>query len=660
VLESFGQLPRGTLDKKYGPKEPEQKEFRYGSSTADLKQAYSVLGWQTPGVGNPDELALDVLASIMGEGRSSRLYVNVVGPNSANNSIAFHFNFDDVGIFAVRSSFDPENLSEVDRRVLTEVERMRTHGPTEYELQLAKNVVESQFAFNLESVLGQAQTLSQFEARYGYEELAIQLEKLSALTTEDLQRVATKYLGNNDLTLYHYMPTGTPELTSQQAFEMVQAATADPTEAIAEVGLPEASKAIQEASEGIKIHQTRLSNGLTLVVKPRTGAPVVSTSIYFPGGRIDENNRNAGITQLMTRSLRKGTESRSSEAIDREIEFLGTQLGVDVQADYFGMSLDILAKNYRAGVSLLADVILNPAFESVGVEEEKYLQLGSIKRSYDSSRQRPLQLAFEALYGGHPYGLPTNGYSTSLEEIDAAEVRQWWESHVVSDGALIMVVGNIAEDEAKSILETAFATLPRRQDEREVVADPAPPEARLEVVEYRNRKQSVIVYAFPTVQRSHEDWPKLRLLSNITSGLAGTFFAELRGRRSLAYTVFATENTNANAGSFFAYLASEASKEPEARDALLGEIRRLKTDGFGDQELERAKSYFAGSTRIALQTNSAQSRDMSRNWFHKLNVEYTLETIDEVQNFSLEQMRKIAEKYFSGDQFVGAIMRGES
>lgn len=118
-------------------------------------------------------------------------------------------------------------------------------------------------------------------------------------------------------------------------------------------------------------------------------------------------------------------------------------------------------------------------------------------------------------------------------------------------------------------------------------------------VTHDDHERSIGDDTFPAVARSHEDWSKLRLMSNITSGLAGTFFAELHGRRSLACTVFAGEFSNAEAGAFIAYLASEAKKEPEAREALLGEIRRLAKDGFGDEELARAKKYFAGSTTCA-------------------------------------------------------------
>jgi zinc protease len=659
VLDSFGTMPRGTLDKQRGPSEPAQTEFRYGSSTADMSQGYSVLGWHAGGVGSPDEMALDLLASILGQGRSSRLFVNAVGSGAANTSSAAHYTFDDVGVFFVQSTFDEPNRAEADRRVLAEVERLKAHGPTDEELQRAKNLFESAIAFSLQDALGQARTLADSEANYGYAALSERLRQLNALTRDDLTRVARRYLTVDGLTLYHYAPTGTALPGRDAALASVRAAAAavPPAPAAASAGKPpvpvEAATADEEAAE------MKLANGMTLVVKPRTGAPVVSVSVYFPGGRTAEDSGNAGITSLMARSLQKGTRSRSGQEIDRQVEFLGTSLDVEVDADYFGLGIDLLARNYRAGLDLLADMLLNPAFPEEGVMAEKQLQLGAIRRAYDSSSQRPLELALEALYRGHPYGLPASGYESSLARLGKPEVQDWWASRVAADGALVVVVGDISSADAKQSIEAAFKSLPRRSSAAPLPAATTPLPARLDVIEYRDRKQSAMAYAFPGVPRSHPDWARLRLLRYVTSGLAGTFFAELRGRRSLAYTVFAGDFPNASAGAFIAYIATEAAKEDEAREALLAELRRLGEDGFGAGEVSTAQSYYAGSTLIALETNSAQAADLARNWFCGLPLDYTRQSVAAAGELTVAELQDAARRYLTGDRFALAIVRGK-
>ena len=134
VSRSFGALAGAGFDKKRGPAEPAQTAFRYGRSTGDLKQGYSVFGWHTQGVGGDAELALDLVTQILGSGRSSRLFRHVVGPDAAATAVAFHYQFDDVGSLIVQASFDEAKRAEVDRRVLAEVERLKAHGPTPFEL----------------------------------------------------------------------------------------------------------------------------------------------------------------------------------------------------------------------------------------------------------------------------------------------------------------------------------------------------------------------------------------------------------------------------------------------------------------------------------------------------------------------------------------------
>ncbi len=658
--ETFEKHLKGKPDKKHGPKEPPQTEFRFDLSEADIKQGYSVLGWHTVGVGNQDELTLNVLAMILGQGRSSRLFVNVVNPQGAATVEASHETFEDVGILAVQASFDEKNRATVESGILSEIERMKAHGSTDYELQLAKNKMESSFLFGLQDVLGQAQALSQFEARHGYEAMRQQLLKLKSLTGPQIRDAARRYLTIENLTLYQYTPLGTSQMSREQALDFVRKASASVPEAIAETPLPSSSHAVRKAAPGAALRQEKLSNGMTLIVHERHGLPAVSAGVYFKGGRIDENSANAGITQLLARTMRKGTSSRSGKQIDRQIEYLGTQINPDVQEDYFGMNLSISGNNFKAGFELLADVILNPVFPVEGLEEERFQQVAAIKRSLDSSLQRPFQLANEALYGNHPYALPPPGYQTSLAGITQEQLREWWKKRVVSDDGVILIAGDIAIEEAKALAEQYFGNSAESGAPRQALPSPVMPSSRMEIVEYRERKQSGIALAFPSVIRTNPDWPVIRLLGNVTSGLAGTFFAEIRGKQALAYTVFARDSSRVEHGTFIAYLATEASKEPLAREALLKEIRRLATDGITQQDVDRAKSSFAGSTIINLQTNEAILLNLASHHFFGVGLDFMERLLKTTSEITLEQLRDVARKYLSGDVFVSGIQRGKS
>ena len=159
-----------------------------------------------------------------------------------------------------------------------------------------------------------------------------------------------------------------------------------------------------------------------------------------------------------------------------------------------------------------------------------------------------------------------------------------------------MVVGDVDAGEAKRLVETAFSALPARSGPAPALAPPPAPPTRTEMVEFRDRKQSAIAMTFAAVPPGHADALPLRLLESSSSGLAGTLFAELRGRRSLAYTVFCGYLPRREGGAMLAYMATGADKETEAKGALLAELRRLAADGLTEADFVRGQRSFEGST----------------------------------------------------------------
>lgn len=659
VTRTFGEIPRGKLVKERGPSEPPQTGFRFAEGRGDFQQSWSVLGWHVPGLDHPDGEALDVLTTVLGSGRYSRLYRSVISSGAANTISADSTVYEDVGVFNVRISADDESLETAEGITSTEIERIRRFGPTRYELELARNGAESAAIFELSDVLGQAQTLGWFETRGGYEKLGVYLTKLDAVTPDDVRRVASEYLRPANLTLYRYRANGAPEGAREAVLAALEEAAAE-AQGSTHVDMTHAElpPAPAGATADHPVRRFMLSNGITLFVREIPGTPTVSTGVYFRGGRVHENSSIAGITQLMARAMKRGTKSRAMEQIDREIEYLGTQLGVVLDDDYFGFSLDILRSHYAAGLEILVDVVRNPSFPAEEIEKARRLQIASIRRALDSSTSRPFQLLRATFYRDHPYGLPDSGSITSVESLTRDDLFEWHGGEVVADSATIVVVGDVASDDVVELMEGAFGSLPKSATLRRPVALPEVVTATTEISEVRDRKQSAMAIGFPTVPPTHPDWITLRLIQNVCSGLSGILFAELRGRRSLAYTVYAGDASNMLAGAFVAYIATEASKEAEAKEALLAEIRKLGVDGFSLEDLERSKSHLTGTTKIRLQTNSARRGEIAQSYLYNLGIDFTPRFLERIHGVSLEEARQVAGKYLSGDAIVIATVRG--
>ncbi|MGA7614432.1 MAG: pitrilysin family protein [Thermoanaerobaculia bacterium] len=661
IAEStFGTIPEGELRKERGPDEPPQEEFRFGESFADIQQGYSVFGWHTPGENHEDEEALVIAASILGAGRYSRLFRSAVAPDAASSVSAFNSVYEDVGMFIVRGAYDPAKRETTERRIMEGIERFKQWGPVAYELELARNRIEAAFVFELEDVLGQADTLAYFEARGGYEKISAHLDRIAALDAERIREVVNRYLQTENLTLFRHLPHGVAPSTRESALELLRGTGRDALESPPEIPLPEIAAGFKGATSKDSTRSFVLSNGMSLYVRERMGTPAVSMAIYFRGGRVRENTSNAGITQLMARSMRRGTRDRSGEEIDREIELLGTQIGLVVDEDFFGFKLEVLRKFYEPAAEILADVVLAPVFPEEKIAEEQHLQIASIRRALDSSSARPFQLLFGALYGPHPYGLPDGGFVPVIESLGRDDLVSWYEGHIVADGATIVVTGDVDSEGVRDSMERVFGRLGKSRGLHRPLTPPVEPGTRLETIEVRDRKQTAIAIAFPSVPPSHPDWAVLRLLQDVASGAAGRLYVELRSKRSLAYSVYAGDSSRELAGAFVAYIATEAGKEEEARRSLLDELQRLGGDGTTEEGITRAKAYLAGSTKIHLQTNAALAGEIARSVLYGLGLDFTERFLERIHAISLDEIRDIAKKYLQVDNYVVAIVRGRS
>jgi zinc protease len=273
---------------------------------------------------------------------------------------------------------------------------------------------------------------------------------------------------------------------------------------------------------------------------------------------------------------------------------------------------------------------------------------------------RPFQLFHEVFYGSHPYALPDAGYEHTVSALTESDIRSWYEANVVADAAVIFAVGDVEIEEFRETMEASFGRMRKSSALRPPLPPFVPPPVQLEIAEVRDRRQSAIVIGFSAVPPAHPDWTVLRVIQDVVSGLGGTFFAELRGKRSLAYTVFAGEASRQEAAAFVGYIATEARKEGEAREALLEAMRRLATDGIGEEDLRRAKSYLAGTTKIRLQTNAAIASELSRNYLWDLGTDFTQKFLDRIRGITLDEVRSVANRYLTRDNYVVATMRGKA
>lgn len=684
VEELYGSMPVGHLRQHEGPSEPGQDELRYDRINGQLKRAYLFVGFHTPPTGHPDNAALDVLATILGTGRASRLSMRLRDEIGAVTGVsASSWQYDDVGLFEIDAVGDPIHVERATRELFRELERLRHYGPTAVEMDRARRILLTGQAFDLEEVLGQANTLAAYEADGSYLEYDDEMQRLLAVDADDVSRVLDEYLQIDQATVLEYVPWGfegapaPAELRDHlDAFFVATARDFGPVRfpARAEGVVPRARREHWVAaldSAGCDAPDTarfELPGGGSLVVEENPIAPTVSVGVWFRGGKIAEQPSHAGITQVLQRVMMHETLHRSRDQILREVEGLGSGLGMATQDDWFGFRVGGLARDLPHQLDVLFDVVLSPSLSEDAFVTELRLRKPVVEGVEDQAVAYTADLAHGLLYGEHPYGLPREGSITGLLGMTRQMVEEFYFDQVRPETLVVVVSGavdpGVVHEMVRHYVESwdyRGLALPDSAGGYYTVdrfGDPAPePVSPIRLAE-RLRAQTTMMACWPTVPLDHPDRAPLTVLAEITGGLGGTFFEEIRTRRGLAYQVSTFNQNRMLAGEFSVFVACTPDSIETVRALVTRLTRSLATEPPTGAELERARNALVGAWRIGGQTNAARMRRLAGLELSGRPLSELEDWPGRVEAVTIDDLQRVAATWLDEDPPATGILAG--
>ena len=665
VDREFSPLARGEMRKERGPEEPLQEAFRFQEERKDLSQSRLLAGWHTRGYGHADNEPLEILSTLLGSGKSSRLYRCIVGPDLAGGVMAYNYPVDDVGMFVIQAQFPGARQERVELALFRELERIRRQPPDQQEVDTAREQLLAGFLLGQEEVLGQSLVLASREARGDYQDIDRYVERIKKVAPADVSRVAAAYLRLENTSLFRYLENDAPEAAKDplEVGRSIAAVLSEVPEEVAPIGPVEGllggDVVVGSDAAGRSTRVEKLQNGVDLVIQEFHHVPTVWFGAYFRGGRIEETRANAGITRATLSGALRGTRRRTAEELDRAIESLGTGFAADFYDEFFGLSAALATERLPAAMGLLREVITEATFPKAGVEKAREVVLTAIRAARDSSLAHPFDLFVRAYFGAeHPLGLPARGDFDAVSGLTAADLATWYRRCFDPGRLTLVVVGDINPEKVKQFAEEHFGRLPASSAQLPETPAVEPPGSVVEVVESRPRRQTAFLMGFQAAPLGTPDYYALEVLQHVVSGMAGRFFRELRGKRSLAYTVMAGDMARPGAGYFYGYIAGDHRKEEAARRGMLEEFQRLKEEPVSEEELARAKSYMAGVTTIRLQTNSQRGGELVRNHLFGVGTDFTAHYLREISTVSAADVLRAARDCFDAERYAIGVLRG--
>lgn len=636
AAEIYAQLgahftaPQRALPQEFIPSEPAQIGRRESHREFSTELTRLHLAWHVPDVAHPDVPALDVAAVALGGGRSSRLYQRLREERALVHSIdAWCWSPAETGLFGIDAVLEPGHRDDVHREAMALLDEVREQGVNAAEIEKAQKISLSQQLSQLTSMRGKANDLGANwlltrNLRFSHD----YLEALQRVTADDVRRVLSTYCRDANLSVISLNPTGS---------------------------LTKAARTTAGAAKG-EIQRFELPNGLRLLVREEARVPLVSLVATFKAGLLAESESNNGITRLLSRTLLKGTKTRTAEQIADELESVGGGIGSDGGNNSLSLSVRVMQPDFDRGLGILSDILLNASLPEKAISREREVQLASIKADEEEMTSVARNLLRQHLYEGHPFGLRTLGKPESVAKIGRDELEAFRDEYLVGGNGVIAIFGAVKADEVRAAVEKAFGPMPAGQPAIINPPQPKPLSASAEFTELRPKQQAVLMTGYHTVSLEHPDRAALDLIDEACSDLGSRLFLRIREEMGLAYFVGSSQLVGLAKGAFTFYLGTDPAKLVEVKAALHEEIAKLATDGLTAEELTRAKAKIIGQQDIRNQSNDALAFSCALDELYGLGFDHQDRWREEVEAVTIEDIRRVARNYFADQPGLTAIV----
>ena len=466
--------------------------------------------WNVPGWGTACADKLDLVSSILADGKTSRLYKRLVYDDQIASSVGAYINAREIaGQFAIQADAKPGvELAKLETAIDEELAKFLKDGPTAAELDRVKARRAADFIEGVERIggFGGKSDLLASSMVYGGSPDAYKntLKHIEDATVGALKESANHWLSDGVYVLeVHPYP----------------ALKAEPS-AIDRKTMPAVGPAPQVTFPAVQ--RAVLSNGLKIMLAERHAIPVMHLSLMIDAGYASDQGVLPGTAALAMAMLDEGTAKRTSLQISDELAMLGASIGAGSNLDTSSVSLIALKDKLDPALDIYADVILNPAFPEADFQRLQKLQIARIDQEKASPFGMALRVFPKLIYGaGHPYAIPFtgSGYADTVAKLTRADLVKFHQTWFKPAGATLVVVGDVTMTEIKPKLEKLFqGWTGGKAPVKKITAVPLAAKSVIYIMDKPDAPQSMVVCGHPAPSSADPDNVAITTMNMILGG----------------------------------------------------------------------------------------------------------------------------------------------
>jgi zinc protease len=655
----FGPIPAGPPVEPVHVTTPPITSERSVTITDTVQLPRVSLAWLTPPIFSPSDADADIFTTILGGGKSSRLYRKLVyelqiaqSVNCENESLKL------ASVAACDVTARPGvKVETLEAAIDKEIEALRSGGPTPAEVDQARNGILTRKITGLERLGGfggvadMLDRYNQYTGDPGY--LPKDIARYEAVTAASVKQIGAQDFASNQRVVVVTVP----------GKKVTDDVPRSPENTDADVKIVNPYKPDFEAQQdwrktppapgrqpelNLPVPATfALSNGTKVYLLEEHSLPVLSARLVDLAGSAANPASQPGLAAFAARMLTEGTAKRSSTLIADDVASIGASLSSNAGMDTSAVDIDALSNNTDAAFDLLSDVALHPAFKPEEVERIRAQRLTSILQEGDQPFSAALRVGEKALFGEYPYGYQGIGTTASVKAITRDELANFWSEHYFPANAALVLVGDITEAEARNLGEQYFGawSAPAATPARPLPPMPPPPARKVILVDKPGAPQTTLLAFGEGLPRSTPEYAALDVMNSVLGGLfSSRINMNLREKNGYTYGAFSQFGYYRDGGVFYSGAQVRTDVTAPAAKELFTELNRIRTDPPTPAELKLAEDSelrsLPGEFETASFTGSLLGElfayGLPANYYQTLPAEYLKLTPDAVEKTAIE------------------------
>ncbi|AAW85037.1 peptidase family M16 [Aliivibrio fischeri ES114] len=677
VNKYFGSIPRGP-EVENAPKQPVTlKENRYITLEDRIQQPMVMIGWPTTYRGEETEASLDMLATLLGDGKTSLLYQELVKTGKVVDAGAFHDCAElscTMYVYAMTDSGKNNDLSTAYKEVMDVLEKFDKEGVSKADLEEVQGSAEAGAIFGLQSVSGKVSQLASNETFYGNpNQLEKQLAELKAVTPEKVSQAFDTYMANKYKVTLSVVPKGKTQLEVQKPnfvtpkrdlpeYKKIDENSLDVRRAVDDFDrsiMPQPSKGV--TAKAPDIYRANLSNGIEVLGTEAVETPTIQLQIAIPAGNRYVPKGKEGLASLTAAMMEEGTTTSSSEELQKKLDKLGSSVSFNSGSYTTTISVASLTKNIDQTLAIVNEMLFEPAFEQADFDR---LQKQAVE-GLVYEHQRPSWLASQAtreiLFKGTIFDRSPDGSLTSVQALTLDDVKAFYKQTYTPIGTQIVSVGDINKSDL--INKLAFLS-DWKGATPEILAPQRLPtlnEQKIYLINKPNAPQSVVRFVRQGMPFDATGELYQTQLANFNLG--GNFNSRinqnLREDKGYTYGAGGYLMGNKEIGMSIFYAQVRADVTVESIKEFISEMNKFKKDGMTVDELNFMRLAVGQQDALKYETPGQKAHLLGKILTYSLDDDFIDEQNELIETLGRDKLNSLAAKWFDPAQYQIVVVGDE-